>query len=100
VHLISQKHYVKFKKYMGNIKIIIILILLLLTVGGIATFLYIKTNSTSPANDKHSLCVKYNNRLRNGACTTDAPSYCTTVYYPPSCEGCQDGSGCGYQQSN
>ena len=57
---------------------------------------YLQYSDVSVA-DKHSECIKYNTGLRSGSCTKDAPSYCKTVYYPPSCEMCQDARGCGFE---
>jgi hypothetical protein len=45
---------------------------------------------------RHELCATFNTGGRAGGCATNAPPYCSVVYYPPSCPTCQDGAGCGY----
>lgn len=80
---------------------IIIISFVLIIIGSVA-YIYLSrdlnttSNSLSPT-EKHAICVKYNTvGLRSGSCIDGAPSYCTTVYYPPSCKECQDAQGCGY----
>lgn len=72
----------KLKKWLIIIGIIIIFI--------IAFVFVIRPNLSS-------MCEDYNTpSVRSGSCQKGAPFFCKTVYYPPSCEMCQDSEGCGF----
>lgn len=81
-----------------NNKTTLIIVAVVLFTIGVVLFLYSTQSPDMDAAYKHSECIKYNDGLRSGSCTKDAPSYCTTVYYPPSCKTCQDGRGCGFKE--
>ena len=58
--------------------------------------MYALSDSDVVAEMRHKQCVAFNTGGRAGRCVENAPTYCSVVYYPPSCPTCQDGSGCGY----
>ena len=81
-----------------NKKTTLAIVAITLFIISLVIFIYSKQSSDTDSTDKQSICAKYNdNSSRSGSCAKDAPSYCTVVYYPPMCKGCQDSRGCGYK---